>query len=230
MMETRTAIADGTRDDNRERQRGYDRKLSPEERHAQTRTRIIEAAVDAYGSRPADEVTIDVLARTAKMARGTIYVHFASLEEVRAVAYRESMQKIFACVMGAASDAHADPFMNSWTALTDIVVNQPQLIHFLLIEIAQGGEPAVRLSMREQVCDAWVMLHGEHLAKGRTTRPITRGEASTWMAMFRGVVCYAVEVSDRAQRGELMAQALATFRAVFPYTALAELAELEHRK
>lgn len=52
-------------------------------RSARTRAELIAAARGLYGERPFDQVTVDDVVAAAGMAKGTFYVHFASLAELQ---------------------------------------------------------------------------------------------------------------------------------------------------
>jgi AcrR family transcriptional regulator len=52
-------------------------------RSARTRDKLLAAARRLYGDRPFDQVTVEDLVATAGVAKGTFYVHFASLAELQ---------------------------------------------------------------------------------------------------------------------------------------------------
>jgi AcrR family transcriptional regulator len=55
------------------------------DRRAQTRAELIRAARRLYAARTFDSVTVDDLVNAAGVAKGTFYVHFDSLEDLRGV-------------------------------------------------------------------------------------------------------------------------------------------------
>src|SRR5271167_2851655 len=54
-----------------------------QDRSARTRDKLLAAARRLYGERPFDQVTVEDLVATAGVAKGTFYVHFASLAELQ---------------------------------------------------------------------------------------------------------------------------------------------------
>src|SRR5271167_2071536 len=54
------------------------------DRRARTRSQLIEAARALYGRSPIEAVTVDEVVDEAEVAKGTFYVHFASLAELQA--------------------------------------------------------------------------------------------------------------------------------------------------
>ena len=54
------------------------------DRRARTRSQLIEAARALYSRHPIEAVTVDEVVNEAKLAKGTFYVHFASLAELQA--------------------------------------------------------------------------------------------------------------------------------------------------
>ena len=54
-----------------------------QDRSARTRDKLLAAARRLYGDRPFDQVTVEDLVATAGVAKGTFYVHFASLAELQ---------------------------------------------------------------------------------------------------------------------------------------------------
>ena len=54
------------------------------DRRARTRSQLIEAARALYSRNPIEAVTVDEVVEEAEVAKGTFYVHFASLAELQA--------------------------------------------------------------------------------------------------------------------------------------------------
>ena len=54
------------------------------DRRARTRSQLIEAARALYSRSPIEAVTVDEVVEEAEVAKGTFYVHFASLAELQA--------------------------------------------------------------------------------------------------------------------------------------------------
>ena len=54
------------------------------DRRARTHSQLIEAARALYSRNPIEAVTVDEVVEEAKVAKGTFYVHFASLAELQA--------------------------------------------------------------------------------------------------------------------------------------------------
>ena len=55
------------------------------ERRARTRAQLLDAARSLYARHPIETVTIDDIVNEADVAKGTFYVHFANLDELRGV-------------------------------------------------------------------------------------------------------------------------------------------------
>ena len=53
------------------------------ERRARTRAQLLDAARSLYARHPIETVTIDDIVNEADVAKGTFYVHFANLDELR---------------------------------------------------------------------------------------------------------------------------------------------------
>ena len=55
------------------------------DRSARTRAELIAAACGLYAARPLDQVTVDDVVGAADVAKGTFYVHFASLSDLQRI-------------------------------------------------------------------------------------------------------------------------------------------------
>jgi AcrR family transcriptional regulator len=64
-----------------------------QDRRARTRAQLIEAARALYGRNPIEAVTVDDVVGGAAVAKGTFYVHFAGLDELRAAVANELAQE-----------------------------------------------------------------------------------------------------------------------------------------
>ena len=64
------------------------------DRRAKTRAQVMNAARALFSQNGFDTVTVDDVVRRAKVARGTFYVHFADVEDLRAAVADELIQAL----------------------------------------------------------------------------------------------------------------------------------------
>jgi AcrR family transcriptional regulator len=87
--------------------------VKQEDRKAATRTAIIGAALNAFGSRGYSEVSVDEIAAQAGVAKGAVYHHFPSKDAVFEAVLESVSAAVLAEVMAATSTA--DGF---WSAVS----------------------------------------------------------------------------------------------------------------
>ena len=123
-----------------------------EQRRADTRTRLLEAAADLFATRGIDAVSVDAVADAADRTSGAVYDHFGSKHGL-VLAVLDSWKRSFLSLMSsevAASDDPADQLASVW----EHVGAGPEaerwalLEHELQLRAARDPEVAAALAAR----------------------------------------------------------------------------------
>jgi AcrR family transcriptional regulator len=115
----------------------------------ETRARILAAMGALVSERGYAAVTIEAIARSARISKRTFYDHFADKEECFLAAYEAAADRVYGVVLGA---AHAGL---PWRARLDAVITtylkamaaQPEMTRVFHVEIQAAGARALELHL-----------------------------------------------------------------------------------
>jgi AcrR family transcriptional regulator len=186
----------------------------------ESRERILGAAVDVFRGNRAETVSIDDIAREAKVAKKTIYLHFASYTELRRTAFQRALEEVIArgIEKAMAPDVH-DVLRAAIDFISALVVETPMLVRFLMSGIAEADADAerARASAIDAISGVWVDTHSTDYRAGRTLRPIDRAEVIDWLGMLTGSISYSLEIEDHEKRRTVLGGFLNAYRRAHPF-------------
>jgi AcrR family transcriptional regulator len=156
-----------------------------------TRVRILEAALDLFGSRGVDAVSLDEIARAVGVRKQTVLYWFESkdvlVDEVLGVAAAELVIVIDAALR-AAPDDPLDRIDAVVRAVFRPAVRRPALLGLIREVSRLETEPAERLRGRIQsLVDRAVVYLGAEMAAGRLRRGDPRLVAALGYATLTGI-------------------------------------------
>jgi AcrR family transcriptional regulator len=145
------------------------------------RERVVAAAIEAFQTRSYSEVTVSDIAEAAQMAKGTVYRHFASKEDLLTAAIEtllvdtESRVESAVAALGGAAGLNDDP-EKAAIVFGHLVAGVLPMLLELGARAAKGHEPSADLARR--------VLRTLAEAGGR---PFTGREAATEEAIKAGL-------------------------------------------
>ncbi len=146
-------------------QRGrYDRTKTPEERHAEQKTRLLDAARDVLAESGWAAATVDAILKKAELSRATFYAHFRELDDVLLEAYQRatvSAQRIVQENLTQPTDP-VERARAGVTAFLRLVEEYPALAR-IMFDVGRGSPPKV-VALHEAAVDRFVALI---VARGR---------------------------------------------------------------
>lgn len=110
--------------------------------------RIVQAVTDTVAAQGIGATSMAAVARAAKVSAGTLYLHFASKEEMLQSVYLKLKLEFHANLMQAASGGTRQAISGMWHALLDFQQTQPN--GFLFLEYA-GAAQVLTLEQRAEV-------------------------------------------------------------------------------
>ncbi|HEY2640610.1 MAG TPA: TetR/AcrR family transcriptional regulator [Streptosporangiaceae bacterium] len=106
------------------------------------RDQLLAAAVAAFSSEDADEVTLESVAKAAGVGIGTLYRHFPSREALVDAAYRSELARLCASVPELLAEMPANRAMRTWMDLfVEYMTTKKGMSDALRMVIASGGNP-----------------------------------------------------------------------------------------
>jgi AcrR family transcriptional regulator len=200
----------------------YDRNLTPDERDAEQRRRILGAAAHAFESKRADLVTLDDIAAFGEVSRTTIYKHFAGgLEELRRMAFEHHGSALTMKALGAATAPGVeDALAAALEVITDELVRAPGKMAFLVNDLGLlcPEIEAQRARVVDTLAAVWLQAHAAAFANGQTPHAMSFDDVYGFLSMLRGCVTVAVEQPTPELRRARIEYFLATYRRVHPFT------------
>ena len=139
------------------------RGLSPEERRADQRERLVRAAMNEFSSRGYHRTSVEDIVRSAHTSRTAFYAFFDNREAAMYGALQASLRGLLSCVRNNMRAAGPDkrPIEVGVTAFVHYLVSDPAAARILLLE-GIGTSPdvnelraRVRCQVAEQVCEIW---------------------------------------------------------------------------
>ncbi|TIC84395.1 TetR/AcrR family transcriptional regulator [Nocardioides sp. GY 10127] len=157
-------------------------RLSPEQRRAQ----LLDLGVRLLGTRPLDQLSIDVLAEEAGISRGLLYHYFGNKHDFHAAVVRRAAEDLLARTEPPAEGEPAERLRASMAAYLDYV-DDSYAGYLSLVRSAAGGAEQLR-AIYEETREALVdrVLAGEPalVADSPAARLAVRG----WAAFVEEVV------------------------------------------
>ena len=202
------------------RAKPYDRTLTEPERLAQQRQTIVATALQLFSERPAGEVGINDIAAAARMAKRTIYMHFASFDDVCSAAF-EHVWNGFMSDFWTVAQAE-EPLIEAVHLIAERAAKEPLNLKFATdgIGALSAKVVALRDNMAMTVASAWASAHNMDCERGVTPHPMTTEEAFGWLAMLRGMVSVAAEKPTPEERRAFVLRFLTIYWRAHPYTPL----------
>jgi AcrR family transcriptional regulator len=198
----------------------YDRSLSAADRHADQRSRLLDAATTVIASKGFAETTVEAIVERAGMSRRTYYEHFSDVRDVLAQIY-ERAAAISMTMVRSSARAQSDPIEALRAGLTAYfmaVATYPHVARVMFQEYRQGGRDFEVRYQRDSGRYAELLLElllAVHAAGRLAKRPT---EPSVF-ALAKGIEGLAVRAIARREHAkltamvpELMALVLAPFR------------------
>jgi len=139
------------------------RGLSPEERRADQRERLVRAAMNEFSSRGYHRTSVEDIVRSAHTSRTAFYAFFDNREAAMYGALQASLRGLLSCVRNNLRAAGPDKSLIEVgvTAFVHYLVSDPAAARILLLE-GIGTSPdvnelraRVRRQVAAQVCEIW---------------------------------------------------------------------------
>lgn len=128
--------------------RGY-RGASLEQRRAQRRQCLIDAAIEVYGGMGYRHAGVKQVCEAAGLTQRYFYESFSHSDELLIACYEQATQRVREHNMAAAEAAGSDPVQRSRAMLAayfQLLKDEPHVARLLLVEI-RGISPAVDLAI-----------------------------------------------------------------------------------
>jgi len=138
------------------------RGVSPEERRAQRRSKLIAAAIAVYGKRGYRQATVKAVCEEAGLTERYFYESFANSEDLLITSYRSVTYKVFGDIAAAgqsAGRARGERARAMLRAYFGALQRDPQSARVFLVEI-RGVSRAV-----DQAFDASLQAIGDEIAR-----------------------------------------------------------------
>jgi AcrR family transcriptional regulator len=151
----------------------YDRKLSAEERFAEQRERIFDAAIALYGERGYSDTGMREVAERAAVSRQTLYSHFRDIAQLRRELFERAVTTTLVEFANEAVDTSAaDPLGTALTNAFQKIGTHRGLARIVFIE-SRAPDPE-NIQLRERIVSFFVSLLMDaletHYREGRETR------------------------------------------------------------
>ncbi|MDQ6641299.1 MAG: TetR/AcrR family transcriptional regulator [Actinomycetota bacterium] len=180
-------------------------RMSPEGRREQ----LLDHGVRLLGTRPLDEVSIELLAEEAGISRGLLYHYFANLQDFHRAVVRRAVDDLIAITAPDGGDDLVGVLTRSLEAYVDYVAdNRPGYVS-LVRAAASGDETLRRLydEARSSLTDRMFDSAGtEGIASlGYEDTPAARLMVRGWSALAESVVLSWTADPHQMSKGELLA-------------------------
>lgn len=207
-------------DDTRPRRGTYDRSLSADERAAEQRDRIIDAATMLYGEKGYYETRLEDIVSRAQVSRRTVYAHFRDLEELRFAVYERAMSRTLLNVGQLAQDTTpADRLATVLTAMFKSIADNPQLSRAVVYEFRLPEPRNVALRSSVIAFFVSVLMEGirEDIKVGQCAVEPDELSLHALVCAFEGLAFRYIDGPDPASALEAVPVALRVFRSVYPF-------------
>ena len=167
---------------------------------ARNRERLLAAAVRALSSGAGPEVTLEAIARDARVGIGTLYRHFPTREALIEAAYRNELTRLSEAAPELQGSLPADEATRAWMdRFVDYMTTKRGMADALRTVIASGGNPFA--TSRDQLLTALTGLLDAGAADG-----LLRGDVdpADVLASLSGVSLAAGGPAQREQAGRML--------------------------
>ncbi len=136
----------------------YDRSKTPEERHAEQRTRLLDAARDVLADGGWSAATVDAVLERSQLSRATFYAHFRELDDALLAAYERASESARRIVEEELAQG-ADPLERARVGVTAFLrlVEQHPALARIMFDVGRGSPPRV-VAMHEAARARFVAL------------------------------------------------------------------------
>jgi len=171
-----------------------------------TRTRILESAVELFSRHGFDKVSIDDLMQHAKLTRGAFYAHFESKSDVYFHAITDAAVNAFA-IRSAGEELEGASWLKHFvhTYLSEDHVNQinsPCPLAFMVTDVA-NSDPKVKEAYTKVFSGLNKVLH-QHLAKQARDEDNRKQKVLAVSAMLIGSVAIGRVLQNTTLRTDLL--------------------------
>ena len=164
------------------------------------RDQLLAAAVAAFSREDASEVTLESVAKAARVGIGTLYRHFPSREALVDAAYRSELARLCDSVPGLLAAMPADQAMRTWMDLfIEYMTTKKGMSDALRMVIASGGNPFAE--SRSRLLTAVSALLAAGAADGTLRADL---DPADLLASMSGISLAAGSPDQREQAGRLL--------------------------
>ncbi len=156
-------------------------------------TRILEAALKIYTSKPPQNVSIDEIAKEAGISKGTIFYHFKSKRELERSVLIYSIEKYFSWAYEELEERNIDALERLIKKSLKIAKNNPRLTlfwYYVLEKELFSGD----IEFAYQLYSQWLDLFSSMLKDVGVDRPEEVSIAI--MAMIDGLSIYSLFIPE----------------------------------
>ena len=207
-------------EESKPKRRSYDRAMTPEQRAEAQKTRIVQAAAEAYTEKGNYEALIEDIASRATVSRRTIYAHFKDLDELRFVVYERAIQDTLVRLATLAMDrTPADQLETVLSALFGGIAQNPNFMRVVAYELRRPERRNIELRERIFSFFVHVMLEGttEDFKNGLVSR---KPDAAVIRVLIGGIESTALRYVYRREESkalEAVPMLLRFVRGVYPF-------------
>jgi AcrR family transcriptional regulator len=191
----------------------YDRTKTPDERHTEQKTKLLDAARDVLAARGWAGSTVDAVLKESQLSRATFYLHYRELDELLLDAYQRAVQTGYRHIQEQMAETAigADRVRAGVTSYLALVAQYPKLAKILL-DVGPGAPSAV-LTLRQAQVERGVTMIMSRLTEahvaGLLPNPV---DELTVLAIFGAMETVARRYLDRGEPEKAMEAAPALMR------------------
>ncbi len=138
------------------------------EKTAQTKEDLKEAFWRLYAEKPIDKITVGQVCELAGYNRGTFYLHFQDLYDMRRTIEDALLAGMTECVETCMKRLHADPSkLSCIAACKDVVLYYERNKPFITVLLSERGDPSFIYRLKSNLKPLW----REYVVGADTGRP-----------------------------------------------------------
>jgi AcrR family transcriptional regulator len=193
------------------------------ERSADTRAKLIEAAIVCLHRLGYGATTVTAVSEEAKVSRGAMTHQFPAKTDLMLAVVKAVFRRDSAHYVRAAAALSPLEWMRQLPSVMWETISQPSGIAVMEIMLATRSDPDLALKLREMQgridvqAHAWVVER--HRAAGLTERPDGEAIHRVFVAAIRGLALEAVFMRNRAEVEKSIAVLAETLRHLYPELA-----------
>jgi AcrR family transcriptional regulator len=186
----------------------YDRTMSPADRHADQRTKLLDAATAVIAANGLTETTVEAIVARAGMSRRTFYEQFDDLRDVLSEVYERAATVSLTMVQSSAR-AQLDPLdaiRAGLAAYFMAVANYPDVARVMFDEYRHGGPDFEARYQRDSARYGELLF--EQLSKAHKKGTLSREptEVGTFL-LAKGIEAIAMRAITRGEHAKLPSSA-----------------------